>query len=34
MKEYRMKLVTSFNLQEIMDTLNYIQDNASEFTLL
>jgi len=34
MKEYRMKLVTSFNLQEIMDTLNYIQNNASEFTLL
>ena len=34
MKEYRMKLVTSFNLQEIMDTLNYIQDNASVFTLL
>lgn len=34
MKEYRMKLVTSFNLQEIMDTLNYIQDNAAEFTLL
>ncbi|MBP6459482.1 MAG: tRNA dihydrouridine synthase DusB [Crocinitomicaceae bacterium] len=34
MKEYRMKLVTSFNLQEIMDTLNFIQDNAAEFTLL
>lgn len=34
MKEYRMKLVTSFNLNEIMDTLNYIQEHSSEFTLL
>ena len=34
MKEYRMKLVTSFNLQEIYDTLDYIQDHADEFTFL
>jgi tRNA-dihydrouridine synthase B len=34
MKEYRMKLVTSFNLSEIMDTLNYIQEHSHEFTLL
>ena len=32
-KEYRMKLVTSFNLNEIMDTLNYIQDHSEEFNL-
>ena len=32
-KEYRMKLVTSFNLNEIMDTLNYIQDNSEDFQL-
>jgi tRNA-dihydrouridine synthase B len=32
-KEYRMKLVTSFNLNEIMDTLNYIQDHSEEFQL-
>jgi nifR3 family TIM-barrel protein len=32
MKEYRMKLVTSFNLQEIYYTLDYIQDHADEFT--
>jgi len=32
-KEYRMKLVTSFNLSEIMDTLNYIQDHSEEFQL-
>jgi nifR3 family TIM-barrel protein len=34
MKEYRMKLVTSFNLQEIYDTLDYIQDHADEFTFI
>ena len=34
MKEYRMKLVTSFNLQEIYDTLDYIQEHADEFTFL
>lgn len=34
MKEYRMKLVTSFDLNEIMQTLNYIQEHAEEFTLL
>jgi nifR3 family TIM-barrel protein len=33
-KEYRMKLVTSFNLSEIMDTLNYIQEHSEDFTLL
>jgi tRNA-dihydrouridine synthase B len=33
-KEYRMKLVTSFNLNEIMDTLNYIQEHSHEFVLL
>jgi tRNA-dihydrouridine synthase B len=32
-KEYRMKLVTSFNLNEIMETLNYIQDHSEEFQL-
>jgi hypothetical protein len=26
-----MKLVTSFNLQEIMDTLTYIQENEANF---
>jgi nifR3 family TIM-barrel protein len=31
-KEYRMKLVTSFNLNEIMDTLNYVQEHSDEFT--
>lgn len=30
-KEYRMKLVTSFDLQEIMDTLSFIQENEREF---
>lgn len=30
-KEYRMKLVTSFDLQEIKDTLNYIGENANNF---
>jgi tRNA-dihydrouridine synthase len=33
-KEYRMKLVTSFNFNEIMDTLNYIQDHSEEFQLI
>lgn len=33
-KEYRMKLVTSFNFNEIMDTLNYIQDHSEDFMLL
>lgn len=31
-KEYRMKLVTSFNLNEIIDTLNYVQEHSEEFT--
>lgn len=30
-KEYRMKLVTSFELQEIMDTLHFIQENEANF---
>ncbi|MDG1428091.1 MAG: tRNA dihydrouridine synthase DusB [Crocinitomicaceae bacterium] len=30
-KEYRMKLVTSFDLQEIKDTLQYIQENSGNF---
>lgn len=30
-KEYRMKLVTSFDLQEIMDILTYIQENEASF---
>lgn len=30
-KEYRMKLVTSFDLQEIMDTLTFIQENEASF---
>jgi tRNA-dihydrouridine synthase B len=30
-KEYRMKLVTSFDLKEIMDTLTYIQENEANF---
>ena len=33
-KEYRMKLVTSFNFNEIMDTLNYIQVHSEEFQLI
>lgn len=31
-KEYRMKLVTAFELSEIMDTLDYIAENESEFS--
>lgn len=30
-KDYRMKLVTSFELQEIMDTLDYIAEHENEF---
>ena len=30
-KEYRTKLVTSFDLQEILDTLQEIEENESEF---
>ena len=30
-KEYRMKLVTSFDLQEILDTLQYVEENEGEF---
>ena len=32
-KDYRMKLVTSFDLAEIIDTLNYIQAHVEEFEL-
>ncbi|MCH2224355.1 MAG: tRNA dihydrouridine synthase DusB [Crocinitomicaceae bacterium] len=31
-KEYRMKLVTSFDLQEIKDTLMYIKENSEIFS--
>lgn len=31
MKEYRMKLVTSFELNEIMEVLAYIQENEANF---
>ncbi|MNU62756.1 putative tRNA-dihydrouridine synthase [compost metagenome] len=30
-KEYRTKLVTSFDLQEILDMLSYLEENAAEF---
>jgi tRNA-dihydrouridine synthase B len=33
-KEYRTKLVTSFDLNEILDTLSYIEENASEFNFV
>jgi tRNA-dihydrouridine synthase B len=33
-KDYRVKLVTSFNLQEIFDTLDYIDAHAGEFELV
>lgn len=33
-KEYRTKLVTSFDLQEIFDTLDYIEQNSTEFNLV
>ncbi len=33
-KEYRMKLVTTFNLQEIYDTLDQIDEQAEEFQLV
>ncbi|MEJ6492433.1 MAG: tRNA dihydrouridine synthase DusB [Flavobacteriales bacterium] len=33
-KEYRTKLVTTFDLQEIYDTLDYIEANAEEFFLV
>lgn len=33
-KEYRTKLVTSFDLQEIFDTLDYIEQNSAEFNLV
>lgn len=31
-KDYRMKLVTSFELEEILDTLSYIQNNQDLFS--
>lgn len=30
-KEYRTKLVTSFDLQEILDLLSYVEENSAEF---
>jgi tRNA-dihydrouridine synthase B len=33
-KEYRTKLVTSFDLQEIIDTLDFIDQNSEEFELV
>lgn len=30
-KDYRMKLVTSFELNDILDTLAYIEENSAEF---
>lgn len=33
-KEYRMKLVTSFDLEEIYETLNWIKEHAEEFKLV
>ena len=33
-KEHRTKLVTSFDLNEIKDTLNFIVDNADEFQVV
>jgi tRNA-dihydrouridine synthase len=33
-KEYRMKLVTSFDLEEIQDTLEWIKENHAEFKLV
>ncbi len=30
-KDYRTKLVTSFDLQEILDMLSYLEENAEEF---
>ncbi len=30
-KEYRTKLVTSFDLQEILDMLSYLEENSEEF---
>ncbi|MNJ86480.1 putative tRNA-dihydrouridine synthase [compost metagenome] len=30
-KEYRTKLVTSFDLQEILDLLSYVEENSEEF---
>lgn len=32
-KDYRMKLVTSFDLNEILDTLAYVEDHAGEFEM-
>jgi tRNA-dihydrouridine synthase B len=31
-KEYRTKLVTSFDLQEILDILSYLEENSEEFS--
>lgn len=32
-KEYRTKLVTTFDLNEILDTFSYLEENANEFVL-
>lgn len=32
-KEYRTKLVTTFDLNEILDTFSYLEENANEFIL-
>ncbi|MFT5580992.1 MAG: tRNA-dihydrouridine synthase B, partial [Psychromonas sp.] len=33
-KEWRTKLVTSFELNEIIETLDYIEKNAANFELV
>ena len=30
-KDYRMKLVTSFDLNEILDTLSFVEENEGQF---
>ncbi len=32
-KDYRMKLVTSFELEEILDVLSYVEENQGEFAM-
>jgi len=33
-KDFKTKLVSSFNLNEINETLNYIEDHSEEFTFV
>jgi len=33
-KDYRMKLVTSFELEEILDVLSYVEENQDEFAMV